>query len=834
MTSTRILLVCTEQNTTDVELRQILIPYGFEITTASDIFVIMQLLERAPPDLILLCIDQATPPLLQSITMLDTNVPLVAIIPEHRRRISRELLRVPVIDYLEYPSEPENVVAVVHRVLKKTAVSQDLRQMMAHQETSNQDLKRRVHDYEMLFKISRGLGALLDWNAVLGRITEAAVYLTGAEEGYLLLIDDVSGDLQLRAAQNLGDRQASNFKIKIDDSVAGAVIKTGKPVCLGGNVTKSYKVKTGLMVKSLVDVPLISYGKVIGVLGVDNQTSSTEFTPDHVRLMTQLANVASTVLENARQYSETRSKLKRRVRELELLQALTGQLGIITNFETGVQMTLSMLLKATGADGGLLHWVRTGHKDSLNISQGILDKGVLRNGETGNDARQWWSTELLSSVLSNGKPIIDNRYRDESFQPSPTSCMAIPLKHGKRIAGAVILESVDVEAFSADDVFFVRNIADYVTIALEAARLKERAQVNRTRLETVMAAVDNGVWVFDEKLKLIMQNQTAGKLVGANNGDLLGKTIDEILPPQDSSPNRLAALIRQAVKELQPIAFANNEFPVTGRTEPLVVAGRIVPTLRDDDLVSVICTLWKAQHSTENRYLETEFARMASHLFRTPISIIQSSIEVLLETDISDPDRAALLKTMRGQGQRLSDTTNELLKLVRMETEGVTIRAAPVAAYPIIERALDLVQYDNPYVTFEVKWDDAMPMFYADAAKTELILLNLLLNAMRRCAKGGHITISAHHRASEIVMAVEDTGNPLTKTQQERIFQRYYPVDDADGSLPATYNFGLYSIKNLVTLQRGKIWVESEPGSTTKFLFSLPIWEDVHVKNLSH
>lgn len=834
MTENRVLLICSEHRTIEADIKQSLTPYGFEVTTVSSIAAVTARIERTPPDLILLCLHHATPPLLQAITMLETHIPIVAILPQHQRHVSRDFLRVQVVDYMEYPGAPEDMVAVVHRALKKDAFAQEYRHVLAKLAETNGELTRRVRDFEVLFNITRAIGSLLDWNAVLNRITEAAVYLTGAEEGYLLLVDDASGLLQLRAAQNLGEKHAKNFNININDSIAGTVVRTGKPICLGGNVTKSYKVKTGLLVRSLVDVPLMLHGKVIGVLGVDNQASAKAFTTEHVRQLTQLANVAATTLENARQYTDTRSKLMRRVRELGLLQALTGQLGIITNFETGAQMSLSMLLKATGADAGMLHWKKTALWQPLSIAQGMLGDDVYHGNDYDFTGQQWWAADLLESVLATGKPVIDRRTRTDKTGSYPTSCMTIPLRHGRRVVGAVILETASADAFSADDLFFVSNIADYVTIALEAARLREWAQTNSHRLRTVLDAVDNGVWVFDADLRLVMQNRIAGKLIGTATPDAIGKSIEDLLPSSNGSSHRLVKLVRQALKELRPIAFTNSELPALGHNLPVIAAGRIVPNVRGDEISGVICTLWEARQMQSKSFPETEFARMASHLFRTPVSIIQSSIEVLLDAELSEDERTTLLNTMSEQGQRLIDTTNELLKILRMETEGIAIRAAPVALYPVIKRAMELIRHDNPYITFEVKWVDTIPLVYVDAAKVELILLNLLLNATRRCAKGGHIIVFAHHNADEVVIAVEDTGEPLSQQQKSRVFRRFYPVDDTADRLPSTYNFGLYSIKNLVTLQRGKIWVESEPGTTTKFLFSLPIWEDVHVKNISY
>jgi len=831
VTKNQIVVVCSDEHTFNTDFNSVLNPYGFSLTFVDDSRTLLNAVKQQMPQLIFVCLSGADADFLNYLTALDWHIPVVILLPENRQHIDRALLRAGVVDFIELPATPETIIGTVHRVLKRGESTLQHQQLVSDLEKANQALKRRLRDFEMLLKVARSIGTLLDGDAVLNRITEAAVFMTGAEEGYLLLVDELSGQLQLRAAQNLGEKQSRNFNIDIHDSIAGQVVQSGRPMMLGGDAGRSFKVKTGLLVKSLLNVPLVVRGRVIGVLGVDNQASAREFSVHHLQQLVHLAGIAATTIDNARQYSETRAKLMRRVREFGLLQALTGQLGIITNFEVGVQMALSMLLKATGAEAGMLHWRQGLQQEPVSITQGVFGNVIDSPFEFADGGTlRWWSESVLQQVLATGKPILHN-FPTEEWQEHG-SCLATPLKHGKQVVGAVLLRTANEEAFSAEDVYFVTNIADYMAIALEAALLRQRAQADRKRLESLLDVVDSGVWFFDNSLRLVMQNRAASDLVGKSLTEAVGAPIDELLPANNGSPHLVVKLAQQVVRERRPIAFTNSLIYVRGRSEPILATGRVIPDFQNDEPVGVICTVWEAPPMQSNEQLEREFAQMASHLFRTPISIIQSSIDLLLESSLSERERAEILESMHQQGQRLTDTVNELLKILRMETEGVSVQYAPIAMIPIINRAITLVQNDNPYVTFERSIAGTLPLALGDAAKTELIILNLLLNAIRRCAKGGHITVSAHSTPHEVIVGVEDTGKPLTEQEKQRIFQRFYPVNDTNEKLPSTYSFGLYSVKQLVSLQRGRIGVDSTPGATTKFYFSLPVWEGTHDKNI--
>jgi GAF domain-containing protein/signal transduction histidine kinase len=188
--------------------------------------------------------------------------------------------------------------------------------------TAIQILERRVRELSTLQEIARAVVSVLDLESVLNRIVEAAVYLTNAEEGFLLLVDEETGDLTLRAGKGLGEKAARGMSMKVTDSIAGQAVKTGRPVRMGGfQRDEKYKVKTGYLVKSLVNVPIKSAGRVIGVLSVDHFASSRSFGDHDVALLSSLADYAAIAIENARLFAEASAKAD------ELAATLQAQAG---------------------------------------------------------------------------------------------------------------------------------------------------------------------------------------------------------------------------------------------------------------------------------------------------------------------------------------------------------------------------------------------------------------------------------------------------------------------------------------------------------------------------
>ncbi len=192
----------------------------------------------------------------------------------------------------------DDIVRTVRAVLAQNKRRKDAQLLEARRFTSS--LERQVGEMETLTRLGRQITAKLDLDGALAAIVDAAVQLTGAEEGSLLLIDQDSGELYMRAARNFQEDFVRTFRLPITDSLAGRVISEGKAVLFDEGTPQ--KIKTSYLVQSLLYVPLSLHGTVLGVLGVDNRHSRLPLTQHHVSMLNALSAYAVIALENARLY----------------------------------------------------------------------------------------------------------------------------------------------------------------------------------------------------------------------------------------------------------------------------------------------------------------------------------------------------------------------------------------------------------------------------------------------------------------------------------------------------------------------------------------------------
>ena len=306
------------------EMRQaieetILNPAGYTVRSVGDGMSALSLAHELEPDVIIT--DHLMPSLtgVELIRRLHTekpHIPVILITGEGSEDLAIEALRSGASDYITKPFKAEQLLAAVGRVLSSSQRWKEMVRAEGEAIETGEDLGRRVLELETLAQIGRSVTVMLDLDEVLATVVEAAVQLTGAEEGSLLLLDDVSGELYMRASKNFDDEFVRTFRVQVQDSLAGQVVETGKVVLLDARSPK--KIKTAYLVHSLIYVPLQVRGRTIGVLGVDNRKAGLELDEHDATVMMAMADYAAIAIENAQLLN--RSEAERRKLETILLQ----------------------------------------------------------------------------------------------------------------------------------------------------------------------------------------------------------------------------------------------------------------------------------------------------------------------------------------------------------------------------------------------------------------------------------------------------------------------------------------------------------------------------------
>jgi len=394
---------------------------------------------------------------------------------------------------------------------------------------------------------------------------------------------------------------------------------------------------------------------------------------------------------------------------------------------------------------------------------------------------------------------------------------------------------------------FSRRVAEGDFRPIDADRSGDALEVLAVSLNDTAARLDGAIRTLTEERNLssaILGSMVEGVAV-VNSGERLlfaNQGFAEILeldnPPQ--SGRSLVEVVRQT--ELLEAVRA------VLKGEPRVEAEIVTGTLRQRFFAVTVASVSPMETSgavivlhdiTDLRRLERvrrDFVANVSHEFKTPLTAIQGFAETLLAGAMDDPrNRIRFLQIILEHSRRLARLTDDLLELSKMDADRLDLELDRLSVSQFVQSCLETAQRPatekNLRVSANLK--GSFPDIAADRRRLAEVLQNLLDNAIQYTPSGGQIVVSASSDGDQVTFTVSDTGIGIPRTDQPRIFERFYRVDVARSREVGGTGLGLSIAKHLVEAHGGRIWVESEVGQGSKFHFTVPVFQPQHAASRS-
>lgn len=318
------------------------------------------------------------------------------------------------------------------------------------------------------------------------------------------------------------------------------------------------------------------------------------------------------------------------------------------------------------------------------------------------------------------------------------------------------------------------------------------------------------------------------RLVFANPG--FAQILDLDVPPVSGSS------LLEVVRQTELIEAVRRVLAGEPRVEAEIVTG----TLRQHYFAATVASVRAGETSgavivlhdiTELRKLERirrDFVANVSHEFRTPLTAIQGFSETLLAGAVNDPNnRDRFLGIILEHSRRLARLTEDLLRLSEMDAERLELEVRRLAVSQLVESCYETAQRRaaEKGLALSLQLPGRLPDIAGDSRRLQEVLQNLLDNAIQYTLPGGKIVLSAEAKNDEVIFTVSDTGIGIPRSDQPRIFERFYRVDAARSREAGGTGLGLSIAKHLIEVHGGRIWVESEVGEGSQFHFSIPVFD---------
>jgi len=381
----------------------------------------------------------------------------------------------------------------------------------------------------------------------------------------------------------------------------------------------------------------------------------------------------------------------------------------------------------------------------------------------------------------------------------------------------------------------------------------------------ILEIADDAIITVNAAQAITMFNRGAERIFGYKVDEALGRPLEILLPDRFRSSHRGliqgfavapdAARVMAERREIYGRRKDGSEFPAEASIAKLVLDTGLVFTVILRDVTArkaAEAALQRAHDELEIRVRERtaelrdsnrrlaqqarelarsnadleQFAYVASHDLQEPLRMVASYTQLLVKRYRGriDADADDFLNYIVDGALRMQRLINDLLAFSRVGTRGRELETTPLAA--VIQRVLANLKagIDESHAVISV---DALPTVWADATQMELLLQNLVSNAIKfRGAAPPAIRVAAQRGDGEWQLSVTDQGIGIDPQYAERIFvifQRLHTAADYPGT-----GIGLAICKRIVERHGGRIWVSAEPGRGSSFCFTLPDREEIH------
>jgi len=570
--------------------------------------------------------------------------------------------------------------------------------------------------------------------------------------------------------------------------------------------------------QSLLSRPLYhADGSDMGRLVLTNKKSGY-FSPEDLDALSDLITAGEVAIEQARQYARTGYDLERRVNQLAIIQRTSQQLNAILDTEKVVDLTLEVALELTQAEAGVI---------LLDFHDLISMLRVRSSSDDGQGVVRKIDKALKDSALNE---LNAESLRLPMFFNNSKSQMISFIRHSEHTLGLLIVESQNESVFDQTTQWVMNLLADHAAVSLANARLFQEIQKEKERVAMVIESVTNGLLTTDRDGCILTANPAAEEQTGWKTEEMIGKYVCEIfgLEPEDKQKFRQAmgdSIEQQRSFTLEPLDILTRQ----GARRIISLTGSPVYETNPEPSGMVILVSDLTEREEFSR-LQDELISSISHELRTPLAKI-NSVSEMISSELSQDklsQYSRYLNVLTNESQRLAGFLDRVLDVHRLEMRKFDIEPRPLPLSFVIQSLVEEWRLVAPQRRFELTRPENEIWVVADENSLNSVLNNLIENAVKYSIPESPIIISIGNPSTrEAEVCVSDLGPGIPAEYHHRLFERFFRVNGADTQVVYGHGIGLYVAKILLEAMGGRIWVESQPGAGSRFIFTLPVQEEL-------
>ncbi|MCC6397042.1 MAG: PAS domain S-box protein, partial [Bacteroidetes bacterium] len=362
-------------------------------------------------------------------------------------------------------------------------------------------------------------------------------------------------------------------------------------------------------------------------------------------------------------------------------------------------------------------------------------------------------------------------------------------------------------------------------------RLRQYDEINidkiigeKRKSEVIVDSITDGLIMTDASHTILHVNRLVADLFGFSEEGAIGKPVASCITDE-----RLLRLIQDATESEGPLPDHRLAFLPIERQGKTYFFRPKVTSLKDREgrLYGVLTLLQDITQFKELDRLKSDFIATVSHEFRTPVTSINMSVDLLDQELLGplSPKQKELITSAKEDCSRLTKLARELLQLSKLESGRLQLREEELSMHDVVEASLRplQLQFQEKRVRLSADVPATLPTILAQEQQVSWVITNLVTNALKYTAAGGSVTVRGREEDGALRLEVQDTGVGIPKEHKDRIFDKFVQIKQTSDATPGSVGLGLAIAKEIVEMYGGRIWVESKVGVGSTFTFLLPL-----------
>lgn len=343
-------------------------------------------------------------------------------------------------------------------------------------------------------------------------------------------------------------------------------------------------------------------------------------------------------------------------------------------------------------------------------------------------------------------------------------------------------------------------------------------EMNQDRLETLVENIGSGVLLIDSKGYTTLINREFKKIFEVDSQTFLCKVYYSVIKDQEvialiEEIFRTEKTIKRQVK--LPLSLERKHFEIYG-----------APIIGDyyDEWKGILLIFHDITELKRLEKMRKDFVANVSHELRTPITSIKGFSETLLDGAWKDEKTLKhFLSIILKESDRLQELIQELLNLSKMEQQEFVLKTDTIDIVIILKEIQEMLigKLHKKEISLEIQVPTHSVFIEGESDRIKQVFINLITNAVAYTPNGGVVTATVTENEHTVDIIIRDNGIGIDEKELPRIFERFYRIDKARSRDSGGTGIGLAIVKHIVEVHKGKIKVESTPGSGTTFTVTL-------------